>query len=65
MEKVRVEKREREKNIEKEKENMQNKKYFIIIAVLAALLMGAIGVIVGITMQQKMNASSDEIQIVQ
>ena len=44
---------------------MQNKKYFIIIAVLAALLMGAIGVIVGITMQQKMNASSDEIQIVQ
>ena len=65
MEKVRVEKREREKNIEKEKGNMQNKKYFIIIAVLAALLMGAIGVIVGITMQQKMNASSDEIQIVQ
>lgn len=38
---------------------MQNKKYLIIIAVLAALLMGAVGVIAGMTMQQKMNASSD------
>lgn len=33
---------------------MQNKKYWVIIAVLAALLMGAIGVIAGMTIQQKM-----------
>lgn len=39
---------------------MQNKKYLIIIAVLAALLMGAIGVIVGMTMQQKMNTTSTD-----
>ena len=36
---------------------MQNKKYWVIIAVLAALLMGAIGVIAGMTIQQKMGAS--------
>lgn len=35
---------------------MQNKKYWVIIAVLAALLMGAIGVIAGMTIQQKMGA---------
>ena len=37
---------------------MQNKKYLVIIAVLAALLMGAVGVIVGMTVQQKMSAGS-------
>lgn len=36
---------------------MQNKKYLVIIAVLAALLAGAVGVIAGMTMQQKMTAS--------
>ncbi|MGN0130975.1 MAG: glycoside hydrolase family 5 protein [Lachnospiraceae bacterium] len=35
---------------------MQNKKYLVIIAILAALLMGAVGVIAGMTMQQKMSA---------
>lgn len=34
---------------------MQTKKYWIAIAILAALLMGAIGIIVGMVMQQKMN----------
>lgn len=43
---------------------MQNKKYLIIIAVLAALLMGAVGVIAGMTMQQKMNASSGSTEVV-
>lgn len=43
---------------------MQNKKYLIIIAVLAALFMGAVGVIVGMTMQQKMNASSNNTEVV-
>ena len=43
---------------------MQNKKYLVIIAVLAALLMGAVGVIAGMTMQQKMSASSDSREIV-
>lgn len=36
-----------------------NKKYLIIIAVLAALLTGSIGYIAGMTTQQKMNASSN------
>jgi endoglucanase len=43
---------------------MQNKKYLIIIAVLAALLMGAVGVIAGMTMQQKMNVSATQEQTV-
>ena len=43
---------------------MQNRKYLIIIAVLAALFMGAVGIIVGMTMQQKMNASSGNTEVV-
>lgn len=39
---------------------MQNKKYLVIIAVLAALLMGAVGIIVGMTMQQKIGTSSKD-----
>ncbi len=44
---------------------MQNKKYFIIIAVLAALFMGAVGVIVGMVTQQKMNTSVADSELVQ
>lgn len=44
---------------------MQNKKYLVAIAVLAALLMCAIGIIVGMTMQQKIGASSDDAEVVE
>lgn len=44
---------------------MQNKKYVITIAVLAALLMGAIGVIAGMMMQQKMNRDPASAQTVE
>jgi len=44
---------------------MQNKKYFIIIAVLAALFMGAVGVIVGMVTQQKMNTTAADSELVQ
>lgn len=44
---------------------MQNKKYMITIAVLAALLMGAIGVIAGMMMQQKMNRDPASAQTVE
>lgn len=41
-----------------------NKKYLIIIAVLAALLTGSVGVIAGMTMQQKMNVSPGGTEVV-